>query len=261
MKTTSILLFVLSTTLGFGQTLRSVSSCDMTLEIVSEDGTNALGVCFDEAKQRYYTAFAGNESYPMEAFDANGEFIFTTQLGFDARGLWYNSKKQALEGIAYEHKYTFTIPVSDIIMNSSMPIGTTTTIPNPGLGGQQVAASVDKKKMVFVENGTAYFFKKSGKKLNSVVLNLASAGESLNQISPIYTGITGKEIGLYNWETSSLEFYSAKDGSFSGAIELDYTSCEEEIDVPYSFRVSYANNKVWLYDTYSRSWLGFSIWN
>lgn len=262
MKTVSILLFVLVTnTLGYSQSLKSASSCDLNLEIIADNGTNALGICFDEKQQRYYTAFAGNAEYPLEAFTSTGEFLFTTELGMDARGFWFNTKKNTLEGIGYGNKDSYSIPVDALLGTTVTATITTKETNSYGMGEQQVGVSAGKRGIMFVENGKAYFFKKLGAKAKIITLNLASSGESLNQISPIYTGVSGKEIGLFNWETYSIEFYSAKDGSFSGAVELDYASCLEEIDSPYSFRVAYANNKVWLYDTYSRSWLGFSIWN
>ena len=261
MKALGILILTFISAAAFAQDLKSSVGCDISLQIVSENGTNALGVTYDETSNRYYTAFAGNKIYPLEAFTANGEFIFTTELGIDARGFWFNSKSKCLEGLGYENMNKYSIPVNTLSGNATSAQLTIAETNSYGLEAQQVGVKCGKKEIMFVQNGSAYFFKKPLSKGKIVSLKLNSSSDVLNQISPIYTGVKGKEIGLFNAEEMSVEFYSASNGAYSGKVRLDYSACSDEIDSPYSFRFAYANNKVWVYDTYSRSWLGFSIWN
>ena len=260
-KKFSFTLFViLCATQLSAQTLKSTVGCDLTLNIQSNSGTNGLGIVFSEKTNSYYTAFAGNKVYPLEGFSAKGEHLFSVELGMDARGFWYNSSKNTLEGIGYGNKDSYSIPLSaNLGQYEVAPISSVET-ESYGMGEQQVGVNAGSKGIMFVENNTAYFFKKIGKS-KSVSLSLESSSDNLNQVSPIYTGVKGKEIGIYNFDTQSMEFYSASNGKFAGSVVLEYESCSEEIDQPYSFRVAYTNNRVWLYDTFSRSWIGFSIWN
>jgi len=261
MKALGILFFTLIGATTFAQNLKSSVGCDMNLQVVSEEGTNGLGVTYDENAQRYYTAFAGNATYPLEAFNSKGEFLFTTELGIDARGFWYNSSKKSLEGIGYGNKDTYSVPINANLGSSTSAATSVTETDSYGMETQQVGVYCGSKGIMFVQNGEAHFFKKLGKSAKVVSLKLNSSEEALNQISPIYTGVKGKEIGLFNAELMTVEFYSASNGVFAGSVSLNYDSCSAEIDAPYSFRVAYANKRVWVYDTFSRNWLGFSVWN
>lgn len=244
------------------QTLKSSADCSMSLVVSSYDGNNGLGVTYNPSKKEYYTAFAGNESYPLEGYNAAGELLFSTTLGVDARGFWYNTKSKKIEGFGYANSGWYTIALT----GKGSDIQTATSYDNNentfGLGEQCVGSYMEKEKSVFfVENQTAYVFEKQGEPATKqVALQYRTDAGYLNEISPIYTGVKGKEIGLLNYETMTMEFYSITSGNFTGSVELNYGNCQEEIDFPYSFRVSYANKKVWIYDTYSRSWLGFDIW-
>ncbi len=261
MKTLGTIFLMFFGTATFAQSLKSSVDCDMSLQIVSEEGNNGLGVTFDEKGQRYYTAFAGNSTYPLEAFNVLGNYVYTTELGIDARGFWYNPSKKCLEGIGYGNKDAYSIAITPSLGTTAVAPTIITETETYGMETQQVGAYCGKKGILFVQGGSAHFFKKPGKKAKVVSLNLNSSQDALNMISPIYTGVKGKEIGLFNSESMTMEFYSASNGAFAGTVNLNYYSCVEELDVPYSFRVSYANNRVWIYDTYSRSWLGFSVWN
>src|SRR6218665_327241 len=138
MKALTILFLTFIGTAAFAQNLKSSVGCDMNLQIVSEDGTNGLGVTYDEKAQRYYTAYAGNQIYPLEAFNAKGDFIFTTQLGVDARGFWYNSSTKCLEGIGYGNKDSYSIPVNANLGNSTSAATSISETDSYGMETQQV---------------------------------------------------------------------------------------------------------------------------
>jgi len=237
------------------QNLKTKAVCDQTLAIQSESGTNGLGVVFDSKERIYYTAFAGNMSYPLEAFTESGTLKYSAELGVDARGFWYNPTTKKLEGFSYDNGGMFQVTLVGGAASTTLDADKTY-----GEDSQAVGVYCDKlKSVMFVSDGEARFYKKPGGKAKVVTLTMANA-DALNMRGPIYTGVKGKEIGLLNYETMEVEFYSASSGKKAGSVLLDTEACVSEIDVPYSFRVAYANGKVWVFDTDSRQWLGFSIW-
>ncbi len=256
MKQLLLLTGLLFVGIGNAQSLKTTAICDQTLAIQSESGTNGLGVTYDAQNKIYYTAFAGNMSYPLEAFTESGTLKYSTELGVDARGFWYNPTTKKLEGFSYDNGGSYQTTVTGGVASTTLDVGKTY-----GEDAQAVGVYCDKlKSVMFVSNGEAIFYKKPGGKAKIVKLSMPSA-ESLNANGPMYTGVKGKEIGLLNFETMEVELFSASSGKKTGTVALETEACVSEIDVPYSFRVSYANGKVWIFDTDSRQWLGFSIWN
>lgn len=241
--------------IGNAQMLKTKATCDLTLAIESTSGTNGLGVVFNAKDKVYYTAFAGNMSYPLEVFSESGTLKYSTELGVDARGLWYNASSKKLEGFTYDNGGWFQVTLTGNTASTAVDSEKTY-----GEESQAVGVYCDKlKSVMFVSDGEARFYKKPGGKAKVLTMTMANA-DALNLRGPMYTGVKGKEIGLLNYETMEVELYSASTGKKTGSVVLDTEACVSEIDVPYSFRVSYANGKVWVFDTDSRQWLGFSIW-
>ncbi len=71
---------------------------DLTFTYHLEEGTNGCAVTYVPDSELYYAVIAGNEEFPLEVFYSSGEFFGAFEAGIDTRGLWYNSKKDVLEG-------------------------------------------------------------------------------------------------------------------------------------------------------------------
>lgn len=234
----------------------SRSNCDITLAIQAENGTNGVAVAYNPTTQLYYTAFAGNSVYPLEIFDASGKFISTQEIGYDSRGLWYNPSSKKLEGISYDNAGTFSISLN---MDGGIS-GATEEAFSYGMDGQTVAAYSDKKKMlVFVEGSTAYFFKPGKTKSKMVILSPNDPNAELNTNGPIYTGVKNYEIGLFEASTMTVHLFNGSSGKETASVKLTPGTCGELGVVPSYFRVSYANNRVFLFDTDTRQWTGYKL--
>ena len=234
----------------------SQANCDITLAIQADNGTNGVAVAYNPTSQLYYTAFAGNSVYPLEIFDASGKFISTQEIGYDARGLWYNPSTKSLEGITYDNKGSFSL-----LLNADGGIsGAKESAFSYGMEGQTVAGYSEKKKMLlFVEGTTAYFFKPGKAKYKSVYLTWNDPGIELNTNGPIYTGVKNYEIGLFEASTMTVHLFNGKTGKETGSVKLNTGMCGELGESPSYFRVSYCNNHVFLFDTESREWTGYKI--
>lgn len=234
----------------------SQANCDITLAIQAENGTNGVSVTYNPSSKLYYTAFAGNSSYPLEIFDASGKFISTQEIGYDSRGLWYNPSTKSLEGIMYDNMGSFSL-----LLNSDGGIsGAKETSFSYGMSGQTVAGFSEKKKMLlFVEGNSAYFFKPGKLKSKTVMLSPNNPNADLNTNGPIYTGVKNYEIGLLEASTMTVHLFNGSSGKETGSVKLNTGTCGELGEVPSYFRVSYCNNHVFLFDTDSRQWTGYKI--
>lgn len=241
---------------AFGQTPVSLANCDLTLAIEESGGTNGVAVAFNPASNLYYTAFAGNSVYPLEIFDASGKFISSQEIGYDARGLWYNPATKSLEGIMYDNMGSFSLKLN---IDGGIS-GATEKSFSYGMEGQTVGGFSDKKKMIlFVEGLTAYMFKPGKTKSKTVVLTPTNPNAELNTNGPIFTGVKNYEIGLFEAETMTVHLFSSSSGKETASVKLASGSCDEVENLPTFFRVSYCNERVFLFDTESRQWTGYKI--
>ncbi|MEY3236212.1 MAG: hypothetical protein RI883_313 [Bacteroidota bacterium] len=229
---------------------------DVTLSINDDAGTNGLAVAYNAKKDLYYSVFAGNETYNIEVHNAAGVSLKTIQIGGDLRGFWYNESKNQLQGILYGNTGSFSYDLD----GEGYPIEIKITDFSYGMEEQNVA--------VF-NNGIVYFanydgvssFKQGKKKLiKPKKLELLESGlsDNINFNGFIHTGLKGYEYGFYNYETSELYLVNAKTGKTSATIQIQIDDYFGELD---AFRISFCNNRLFLYNVEDRTWNGFNIIN
>ena len=133
------------------QKLNDAAASNIELKVESSDGNNGLAVAFNQDKNIYYTVFAGNEIYPIEAHSLDGSSLRSTAIGVDARGMWYNSSCNCIQGTIYNNMGSFEMGLDGNGFPS--PVITSSTTYN--LGGQGVTTgyknyiySLDKSGMV-----------------------------------------------------------------------------------------------------------------
>ncbi len=227
---------------------------DVTIVINDEAGTNGLAVAYNSKKNLYYSVFAGNESYNIEVHNASGESLKTIPIGGDLRGFWYNESKNQLQGILYGNAGSFTFDLD----TEGYPIEINITDFSYGMDDQNVAV---------YNNGIIYFanydgvssFKQGKKKLiKPKKLEIIESGlaDAINFNGFIHTGVKGYEYGFYNFETSELYLINAKNGKTSATIQINIDEYFGELD---SFRISFCNNHLFLYNVEDRTWNGFKI--
>lgn len=234
------------------------SNCDITLTVQGEDGTNGVSVTYNPSTQLYYTVFAGNSMYPIEVHSSSGTSIATQEVGFDVRGMWYNPSTKTIQGISYDNQGGFEIKLN----TDGTIMGSNATSFSYGMDGQSVATyAVKKKSVMFVEGNTAYFFKPGKSKSKPLTLSPTDMNTTLNTNGPMYTGVKNYEIALFEAETMTVHLFSASSGKETGKVALKAGSCAAIEEVPSYFRVSYCNDRVFLFDTYSRTWTGYKLFD
>jgi hypothetical protein len=253
-----LLLGLVTTMFTSAQTPLMNANCDITLTIQGGDGTNGVSVTYNPSTQLYYTVFAGNSLYPIETHSSSGTSIASEEVGFDVRGMWYNPSTKTIQGISYDNQGGF-----ELKLNTDGTIkGSVATSFSYGMEGQTVATYAEKKKSImFVEGNTAYFFKPGKTKSKTVILSPTDMNTTLNTNGPMYTGVKNYEIALFEAETMTVHLFSASSGKETGKVVLKSGTCETIEEAPDFFRVSYCNERVFLFDTDSRTWTGYKLFD
>jgi len=225
------------------------------LKLPSTEGANGTGVAYNSAKNIYYTAFAGNSSFPLEVFDQTGQFISKTTMQEDFRGFWYNENKNALEGNTFDNSGIYDLLLKD----SGLPNGQKKFVvklfnqPSEQSCG---AYKPETNEILFYSNGRIYGYNlEDGQATFERKLLYANGFTSFNTTSFIYTGVKKLEIALLNYKESELIFFNLKNGKYTAKVVLP-----ENYPMSDSFCMSYTNNLLWLYDDNRRVWKSLKIW-
>jgi len=224
----------------------------MRYKIRAETGTNAYVVTYNAQADIYYSAFAGNSTYPLEAFDNQGKTVYSSEIGIDARGLWFNKKNNSLEGLAYPNKGKFSIPVNSAGLPLSLvePKKDTSYIPN----NQSIATSNEKNLFLFDGKRVSVVNPKSLRVKATIQLaSMPVESSNLNYTTVGYTGVKNHELAFYDMIESKVYFTNLK-GIYSGTSKLPNDAPEAQ-----AFRFSYTNNLLWLYDAANRTWIAYRV--
>lgn len=221
----------------------------ITLYIKQSSGSNGTGVAYNANKKLYYTAFAGNASFPLEVFDESGTNVKQGKTKFDVRGFWYNPKQNKLEGNAYSGGLNFID-----LDYSGYPSDQSTTMsckqPSNNSAG---AYDFKKNEVLFYNNGKiSRYSRSSGYYISNFDLSLPVASTKLNSTSVIYTGESNKEIGVLNYSDKKVYLFNYS-GKHTFTINLPSSAITKSM-----FNFAYTNGYIWLFDSYTRSWSAFS---
>jgi hypothetical protein len=268
MKKTFLFLVILvafSATTVTAQTKRILKK---TLELVmpGTEGANGAGVAWHPVQKKYYAAFAGNTTFPLAVFNAQGQLLSSDEQTtlFDIRGIWYNGSKQAIQMNGYKGEgWAEYVMDSKGFPKEIKMINTKESQPD----AQSVGAFSAKDKAV-------YFFTKDGNLekygiadgmyMDNITLYLGKTKddkdeadnsliiEDYNGSTVIYTGIPGAEIVLYDRLDNMFELYNVKDGTLTGTLTLP-----DDSPMPEFLNLSYANGIYWLFDKDARTWKGY----
>lgn len=226
----------------------------LTLAFSQTSGTNGSAVAYNPDKNLYYALIAGNSVFPLEAFDANGNNVFTTECGSDMRGLWWNPKAKQLEGNGYGSAGIMALALD----GSGYPSLGNSTIHDGSdhQPGSNSCGVFDGKKYIWYINGSYFvsYDRKKGTVAKSVEFSTPVSSESLNNTSVIYTGVKGMEFGVLDANNGKIYLIDGKSGNTTATIVLP-----ADLPLSHSFRFAYANKHAFIYNTDTRSWTGLRI--
>ncbi len=234
----------------FSQT-KTPTGYTVKLHLQSTAGTNGSVVTYNAAKGLYYTIIAGNADYPIDVFDANGNWKTYIDAGQDMRGLWYNTATNSLEGNNTDGDlYSWGLDSKGLPGNNPKSLYKNVPVQNLQCVDYNFNGMIYQyyEGMVYSTSAT-----KPGK-MKKIELAIASGEiENFSKYTMGYTGMAGYEIVLFNAETQSAAFFNKK-GKFVNAVKLP-----EDAPAWSAFRFSYCNNMAWLYDADKRTWYGYKV--
>lgn len=221
-------------------------------KVLGTKGSNACAVTYNPEKQLYYTAFAGNSAYPLEVFDTKGQNRYTGAAGVDLRSLWYNPKKHNLQGLGYPRRGLFNITLDDAGLPAAVKPSNDSiaAIPNT----QSTAGWDGKGALLFFDGQWLYRFSMGLKqKKKFVPQSIPGDMANLNNTTVVYTGVKGYELGFYDSFEGKVYFTDLK-GAYTGTSMLPASAPRAE-----SFRFSFANGLVWLFNGNERTWFAYRV--
>lgn len=242
----------------------------LTLKIDRKGGANAAQVAWHPVQKKYYAAQAGNATFPLEVFDANGKMLSsdTQSTQVDIRGLWYNPNTKTLQMTTYNNEGWYEYKLN----SRGMPSGTKMLDLGPSQPDAQCAGVYNPKKNV------VYFYDFQGVALEvhnlkdgstvdgTIKLHLGAKTKdeitedqgdikyNYSENAIIYTGMAKAEIGLLNHKEHQIELYDLSTGLMTQVLKLP-----EDAPAKPSLNFSYSNNVFWLFDNAERVWHGYKM--
>ncbi|MGV3630677.1 MAG: hypothetical protein ACO1O6_05710 [Bacteroidota bacterium] len=247
-------LFVLGVQLGFAQAPVQTAQKDIQLKIEADNGYNGLAVAYNPKQNVYYSVYAGNMTFPLEVHNAvTGASVSSQQIGADIRGMWYNEKKNQLQGILVGNEGSFTMDIDGT--QASAPKITPVSY---GMDFNDIACFHNKKVYFLNGNGLTVFKQGKTKAVKNMLPQVfENQGiESFNVNGFFHTGMKGYEIGLFNLVDEKLYLINEATGKTAATVEIAFDGEYPEMD---RFKISYANKHVFLYDVNTRSWDGYRL--
>ena len=225
----------------------------LKLQATKINGNNGVAVTYSPKLKLYYTAYAGNQDYALETFDAGGKKLFEQSIGFDSRGLWYNSKSKALEGNAYRGLGLYRIKLD----KSGKPAKAESIIPRIEMPDDHTVGIYNPKKneIMYFYNNTLHLYSADKHKLkNSTKLNLPLSSYDFNERNMFFTGKKDIEIAMFDYSTYELFFFNLKTGKISGKTYIPLS-----FEPMQSFNISFCNDILFVFDYATKIWHGFQV--
>lgn len=218
---------------------------------------NNSGVAFNPNLGLYYGVRAGNSAFPLETWTATGVPLYQTSAGFDWRGMWWNPTTNQLEGNGYS---TSGIWKADL-NGSGYALNTGTTIfSGMNQPDAQSCGDLDWQayEILYYFNGTIYRYSRTTNALlgSYPITGTPVAISNLNSTTLMYTGCPGKEIALLDYVNKRVYVYNKANGAYAGMSQLPVSAVTTT-----SFRTSWANCYVWLFNVADFTWYSYKIFD
>ncbi len=221
----------------------------LSYQFQSKEGTNASAVAFIPGPNVYITVIAGNEAFPLEVFDAQGNTIHSQEVGLDIRGIWYNPKTKELEANAIGERGWYSMTLNE----NGIPSGDWQVIRDGQFqpDEQSVLSYVTpKKKLVTFYKGSFSFWGRSNGK-EKIRYQHGTPGNTNWYIVPTTAAYTGNDkypIGVLELNTGQILYFDLK-GKYLGATLIP--NADSEIT---GFRFAFANRQAFIFDKTDRIW-------
>lgn len=209
--------------------------------------------------QRYYSVRMGGTNFPLETWlPSGGLSVAQTTCGIDTRGMWYNPNTGQMERNCFAASgwATLDTDASGNALSTFTQLFMGTNQPN----AQSVGAyDPTTDQVIFYFNSVFHFYARA---TATLVSTLPATGytpmTNVVQHVVMYTGQAGYELCLYDAVAKRAVLFNKATGAFSGSSDLPASAVAT---TTAAFRVSYTNNRFWLFNSTLRKWNAYCIWN
>ncbi|MCX6352708.1 MAG: hypothetical protein NTX03_12760 [Bacteroidetes bacterium] len=238
-----------------GKKLITKPSKDLELVIKGEGGARGSAVAYNPKKRLYYAVICGNETFPLETFDEQGHNLFSTQAGFDVRGMWWNPNKKRLEANGYGEYGLAVIGTnaSGFATGKLDDINTKSAKPNENSIG---TLNYNDDEILYYANSYINRYGYDGKEHDYIFLTDGFEPDDVNENTVIYTGVKGMEIGLVDYSEGQVIFFNMKGEKYPEVVDLPK---DDGLTISDAFKISFANDRVWFFNADNRTWTGYKI--
>ncbi len=215
---------------------------------------NCSSVAYNPVKNVYYIVRAGAGSYPFQTLSSSGGQLSQNLSAGDVHGMWWNKNTNSLEVNLYAAGGWGKPTLSD---EGYATAGYTILFTGQHQPDTQSIGTFDynNNKVIFYKAGTtAYIYDRTTGEQTSTLeltgINLAT----INSNTIIYTGVSGYELGLLDYQVKRILFFNGNTGAFTAATQLPAATVTSP-----EFNFSYANGFAWTFDPATETWSSFKI--
>lgn len=228
---------------------------DITMAASDEGTANRSGVAFHPTFRLYYSVNGGSSNYPIDTYDAEGTRLYNPTQGFDYRGLWFNPAAATIEGNGFSD---LGILVHNLNVTTGEPLGNGASVLAANQPNNQSAGDLDTddNQIIYFAADTIYRYDRPTNNLASK-LKIENLPVAIGSITPnvvVYLGCPEKEYGIYDQENRRLLYVNKTTGAYNGFTQLPVTAPQ-----PTVLNMSYARNRLWLFNRTDRAWEGFFV--
>lgn len=217
---------------------------------------NNSGVAYNPNQGLYYACRAGNSGFPYETWSSTGTPLFNTNTGNDFRGLWWNPALNKLEGNSYNGAGIWNSNLNA----SGYALNTGAMVLASGQPNAQSCGDLDWQayEILYYSAGSIYRYSRTtGAFLGSYpITGTPVALANLNSTTLMFTGCAGQEIALLDYVNKRVYLYNKATGAYSGVCQLPAGAVTAA-----SFRVSWANNLIWLFNLANYTWYSYQVFS
>lgn len=230
----------------------------MQLPMPGIGGSNGASVAFHVGNKHYYSAMAGNSTYPLAIFNEQGKML-AGDIGesmIDVRGLWFHTKRGKLMGNAFDDGGWFEY----VLDKNKRPAEVKVVVAGQTQPNKQSVGAFDAKsnEVVFFDGTDIVFYSAEGEvkatwnmeELLTLWGELEYLPEDYNQ-TIVYTGKPGMEYALLNVAANRIELFG-RNKKRTGFLIVPVSQPLYEF-----FNFAYTNGHYWLFDKEQRSWTGY----
>lgn len=218
--------------------------------------SNNSGVAYNPGLGLYYACRAGNSGFPYETWSGVGLPLFNTTTGYDFRGLWWNPATNGLEGNGFNSMGIWRSNLN----GSGYALNTGAVVLAMAQPNSQSCGDLDYQanEVLYYSAGSVFRYSRAtGAFISSyAITGTPVALANLNSTTLMYTGCSGMEIALLDYVLRRVYFYNKATGAYVGFSQLPAGPATSP-----SFRVSWANNLIWIFDLPTITWYSYQPLN